>query len=72
VFAQAFVTELAVETFDVRVLVRLSRTDERWPNTALIRPLVEHLTVELGPVVDGYGLQQCATVGEAPGHAANS
>src|SRR5207253_4565933 len=35
-------SELLVETFDVRVLIRLARSDERQLDAVSIRPFVEH------------------------------
>jgi hypothetical protein len=40
---------------DVRVLVRLTRPDERQMHTSSVRPGIEHLAFELEPVIDGNG-----------------
>ena len=53
VFIQAFVAELSVETFDLRVLIRLARADERQLDASPISPLVEHLAVEFRTIING-------------------
>ena len=51
VFIQAFVPELAVEAFNVRVLIGLPGSDEHQVDTGLIRPGIEHLAFELRAVI---------------------
>ena len=53
VFVQTFVAEFPVEAFDIRVLIRLARADERQLDTSPISPFVEHLAIEFWTVVDG-------------------
>ena len=48
---QAFVSELAVEAFDVRILPRASRLDEDRPAARLLKPLAYGLGNEFRPIV---------------------
>jgi hypothetical protein len=51
VFVQAFVAELAVEAFDIRVLDRLARANETNRDTRGVGPRVERPAGEFGTVV---------------------
>ena len=55
VLVQTLVAKLAVEAFDVRVLVRFAGPDEGKLDGTSIRPFVEHLAIEFRAVVDGDG-----------------
>jgi hypothetical protein len=57
VFVQAFVAEFAVETLDVGVLIWFARTNKREMHARPGRPFVEHLTFELGCVIDRDGFR---------------
>ena len=61
---QALIAELAVKAFDVGILIRFSRSNERQVYVRVIRPHVEHLAFELRAVIDGDGLRQPAGLGQ--------
>ena len=60
VLVEAFVSETAVERFDVGVLGRLARVDEVQPNTPITSPAGHCDARELGPVVHHQGLRIAA------------
>ena len=50
-FVQAFITQAAIEAFDERVLLRLSRIDVMPLHFVVVRPFQDGTTGELGSVV---------------------
>jgi len=62
VLVRALVAELAVEAFDVRVLIGLS-WNERRPYVGGVCPTVEDLTLKFWSVVDGDGSWQSTHLG---------
>ena len=53
VFAEALVSELAVETFNITILHGPARSDKIQPDAPLMRPELKVPGCELGSVVDG-------------------
>ena len=58
VFVEALVTQLSVETFDVRVLDRLSRLNESQPYVVLVCPGIHRSADEFRAVIDGDDFRQ--------------
>src|SRR5437667_8455311 len=65
---QAFVSEAPVEALDVAVVHWFSRPDEGKAYAALVRPGIEHLALELGPVVHGERGGEPSELGQALDH----
>src|SRR5580700_6624173 len=72
VLVQALVAELAVEGFDVGVLVGLAGADEGQLDVALIRPGIEDLAFELRAMINGDGSGQASRVGQPLEHRFDS
>src|SRR5438477_7461799 len=68
VFVEAFIAELAVEAFDESVLGGFARCDEVQLHVVLLRPVVQGLASKLRAVVDGDGLRQAMSFGQAFQH----
>ena len=55
---EAFIAKLPVEAFDIRVLDRLTRSDEAQRDAARVGPRIERAAGKLRPVVDDDRLRQ--------------
>ena len=53
VYVQTLIAKLAVEAFNVGVLVWLAGANERQMNVSAIRAFIEHLAVKFWAVIDG-------------------
>src|SRR5258708_36852236 len=69
---QAFISKPPVEALDVAVVHWFSRPDEGKAYAAPVRPGIEHLALELGPVVYGDRGGEPSDLGPALGPSAHA
>src|SRR6202049_3554640 len=65
---QALITELAVEAFDIGILIRLPWSDKRQLDIRAVSPRIEYLAFELRAMIDGDRLRQSAGLGQSIQH----
>jgi hypothetical protein len=59
---QTFISELAIEAFDVRILLRFARFDESQLKLLAIRPFIEGLADKFRAIVHRHRERQSTTV----------